>query len=111
MEKQNYPGFVERFASGDILRHFKRDLVGCQGTDYLYAYVGLARQTETGEPLAVYRGLYGERVLYARPAAMFFSLVDKDKYPEVRQAYRFEKALPEDLAALKKVETAGGIHA
>ncbi len=106
MEKQNYPGFVERFASGDILRHFKRDLVGCQGTDYLYAYVGLARQTETGEPLAVYRGLYGERVLYARPAAMFFSPVDKAKYPDAKQQYGFDKAVPEDLQALKEAETA-----
>jgi hypothetical protein len=36
-----------------------------------YEVVGLARHSETLEPLVVYRALYGERGLWVRPAAMF----------------------------------------
>ena len=93
--------FEERFAPGDILRHFKRDAHGI-GTRYLYAYLGIAWHSETMEPLAVYRALYGERRLFARPAAMFFSPVDREKHPEARQAFRFEKARPCDLEALAR---------
>ncbi len=43
-------------------RHYK-------GNDYLV--IGLARHSETREPLVVYQALYGERGLWVRPAAMF----------------------------------------
>lgn len=43
-------------------RHYK-------GNDYLV--IGLARHSETLEPLVVYQPLYGERDLWVRPAAMF----------------------------------------
>ena len=38
----------------------------------------------------VYRALYGERGVWVRPMGMFFSPVDKVKYPDVKQVYRFE---------------------
>ena len=38
----------------------------------------------------VYRGLYGTHELYIRPMDMFLSKVDKEKYPNVEQEYRFE---------------------
>ena len=56
---------------------------------YLYEIVGIAQDTETGEELMIYRPLYGEKKLYARPLAMFLSPVDREKYPDVRQEYRF----------------------
>jgi hypothetical protein len=47
-------------------RHYK-------GNDY--RVLGLARHSETLEPLVIYQALYGERGLWARPAAMFSETV------------------------------------
>ena len=41
-----------------------------------YRVLGLARHSETLEPLVVYQALYGERGLWVRPAAMFVETVD-----------------------------------
>ena len=44
-----------------------------KGNDY--RVVGLARHSETEEPLVVYQALYGERGLWVRPATMFIETV------------------------------------
>lgn len=72
------------------MQHFKRHMLDKPGTTYLYRIVGTAEHTETGESLMIYRALYGEGRLFARPLAMFLSCVDKEKYPDARQTYRFE---------------------
>jgi len=89
-------GEKSMFKSGDIVSHFKRDFLSPEELArepnmYLYEIVGTAEHTESGEKLMIYRPLYGEGGLYARPAEMFLSPVDRGKYPNARQAMRFEE--------------------
>ena len=54
-----------------IYQHFK-------GNRYELLYI--AKHSETLEPMVVYRALYGEGVVWVRPAAMWDEHVDKDGY-------------------------------
>ena len=72
---------MRKILAGRVYRHFK-------GKDYKVLVV--AQHTETGEQCVVYQALYDDFAYYVRPYAMFDSEVDRDKYPEVEQQYRFE---------------------
>lgn len=65
-----------------VYRHFKGNL---------YFVEDVAKDSETGKEMVVYRALYGARGLWVRPLAMFLSEVDREKYPDVSQKYRFEE--------------------
>ena len=67
---------------GKIYRHFKGKL---------YQVIAIATHTETEELMVVYRALYGEYRVFVRPYAMFAGEVDREKYPDVTQVYRFEE--------------------
>ena len=76
---------------GDIVRHFKREWVVEGTSEYIYKILAFAEHTETKEKLVVYQAMYAPFKICARPYDMFMSEVDRVKYPDVKQKYRFEK--------------------
>ncbi len=52
-------------------RHFKGNY---------YEVIGIARHSETLEPMVVYRALYAEGGLWIRPARMWNETVEKENY-------------------------------
>ena len=78
------------FHPGDIVQHFKREWADPASSQYLYQIIGTAEHTETKEKMMVYQALYGDFRLYVRPYEMFMSEVDRGKYPQAGQKYRFE---------------------
>lgn len=72
-----------------VWRHFK-------GQHYAVV-ITVAEHTETGEDMVIYACMCTENIsqskVYARPLAMFLSEVDREKYPEAEQKYRFEKLM------------------
>ena len=54
-----------------IYRHFKGNR---------YEVIGIAKHSETMEPMVVYRALYGERGLWVMPAVMWNEIVEKENY-------------------------------
>lgn len=76
-----------------VYRHFKGDY---------YLVEDVAQDSETGEKMVVYRKLYGDGGLWVRPLDMFLSEVDREKYPDCAQTYRFE--LQDIKSAAKRSE-------
>lgn len=84
------------FEVGDIVQHFKREtLENPLPYEYIYEILGFATHTETGEILVLYRAYNPPRRLHfkvwVRPYDTFISEVDREKYPNVKQKYRFKK--------------------
>lgn len=66
-------------------RHFKGNL---------YDLVEIAHHSETLEPMAVYRALYGEKGLWVRPLAMFLETIQRDGQELQRFQYIGDKSTP-----------------
>ena len=74
---------------GRIYKHFKGDM---------YLVEGVVLHSETKEKMVLYHALYGNGLRYVRPYDLFFSKVDKVKYPNVEQEYRFQLQEIESVA-------------
>lgn len=66
---------------GKIYKHFK-------GNKYLV--IDVVYNSETLEKMVLYKALYGDCKLYVRPYEMFVEKIDKTKYLDAKQEYRFE---------------------
>ena len=74
---------------GDIVIHFKHEKDSDENLiNYMYAIRDFVEHTETGETLVYYQALYGDHKTYVRPAEMFRSPVDKEKYRKIEQEKR-----------------------
>ena len=69
---------MREIKAGEYYRHFK-------GGEY--QVLGMARHSETGEDMVVYRALYGEGGVWVRPAAMWNETVERDGVTFVRFTY------------------------
>lgn len=77
-----------------LYRHFKGSIA---------MVIATAKHSETGEELVIYYCMDNKSNsnhkdgIYARPIDMFLSEVDHEKYPDVKQKYRFEEITDEKL--------------
>ncbi|NMP38553.1 MAG: DUF1653 domain-containing protein [Clostridiales bacterium] len=65
-----------------VYRHYK-------GNEY--EVIGTAKNSETLEPMVVYRALYGEHEMWVRPASMWSEEVDTPDGKVTRFTYTGEK--------------------
>lgn len=70
---------IREIFPGRYYRYFKGNI---------YKVLGIATHSETREHLVVYQSEDGK--WYVRPYGMFASEVDREKYPNAAQQYRFE---------------------
>ena len=88
---------MREIRQGQFYRHFKGGL---------YQIMAIATHSETKEKMVVYQALYGDYGIYVRPYEMFASEVDHEKYPQVKQVYRFKQVYPEELVEEQAAEAA-----
>ena len=74
----------------DVVRHFKGNL---------YQIIAFGQQSKTGEKEVIYQALFPPFSVWVRPFDNFMAEVDHEKYPEVKQKYKFEVLTKAELFA------------
>ena len=72
---------------GKTYKHFKGNIYKVMDI----VYDSESNNDDELRKVVIYEALYGDKIRWARPYDMFNSLVDKEKYPDVNQEYRFEE--------------------
>ncbi len=73
--------------AGEFYKHFKGQL---------YQVRTLAENSEDNMPMVVYQAMYAPFKIWVRPLSMFLEKLDKEKYPDAAQEYRFERIILDD---------------
>ena len=79
------------FHVGDKVIHFKWETNKDHANDYIYEITGFPKNTETEEQYVAYHSVVDLSKEWVRPIMEFLSEVDHQKYPEIKQKYRFVK--------------------
>mgnify|MGYP005857955141 FL=1 len=73
--------------AGEFYKHFKGQL---------YQVRALAENSEDNTPMVVYQAMYTPFKIWVRPLSTFLEKLDKEKYPDAAQEYRFERIILDD---------------
>lgn len=73
--------------AGEFYKHFKGQL---------YQVRALAENSEDNTPMVVYQAMYAPFKILVRPLSTFLEKLDKEKYPDAAQEYRFERIILDD---------------
>ena len=86
MTRELYTGFY---------RHFKE--INTDDEEMVYYIIDICKDSETNELKVYYQAMYGDMIRYVREINMFSSVVDKEKYPNSNQEFRFEKMTKDEI--------------
>lgn len=87
MRSQETAKFYKEKMIGKRYRHFK-------GNIYIVTDIGVHSEEE--KVMVIYKNFKEPSLTWVRPLEMFLSKVDKEKYPDVKQEFRFEELNLED---------------
>ncbi|VYU52905.1 DUF1653 domain-containing protein [Clostridium tertium] len=108
MREIKYPAIYKHFKNNYYavmsVSNLKSNKDSCEGCNKLTAYhtelnknIDIYKKdnkyfhNETSDKtLVLYKALYDDKGIYARPLEMFISKVDKSKYSDAKQEFRFE---------------------
>lgn len=81
--------------AGEFYKHFKGQL---------YQVRALAENSGDNTPMVVYQAMYAPFKIWVRPLSTFLEKLDKEKYPDAAQEYRFERIILDDRQNTEAVE-------